>query len=322
MKGQGKQKNPLKRAAYRAVFKRNDVSHAVELTYSDIDSVKYPRVPLTFNSGKNTLQGYLYPKDNARGIIVVISGMFSGADRHLSEITYFLDSGWAVFAFDGSGIGDSGGSETGGPPQTKRDLTAAVRALKDNRDTADLPLVLYGHSAGGYSALAVLKTIPDICAVVCMAGFNSPAETLKYHTKKRGGRLAFIEYPILRLRSTCLFGKDANVKVLDVLKSTDTPVMLIEGGKDEVVPRHIGLGRYLEQCENPNLHYMLIDEPYRNTHSSLWLSAEAARAAEAVNANEAAKENLTREDRIRINGVDTGFLDTVLTFFNNAVKKD
>ena len=91
-------------AVFYYVFRRAEYSRVTELEYRDIDAAKYPRESVAFESGKNTLQGYLYVKDNAAGTVIIVNGIFSGADRHLGEIMFFYDHGWQVFAFDGTGV--------------------------------------------------------------------------------------------------------------------------------------------------------------------------------------------------------------------------
>ena len=305
-------------AVFHYVFKRTEYPRTFELNYGDIDKSRYPRDTVTFTSGENKLKGYLYKKESAPGTIIVVNGVFSGADRHLSEIMYFLDKGWQVFAFDGTGVGESDGGGIVGLQQTKLDLLAAVKALKAGGEVNGAPLFLYGHSAGGYAAISVLGTLPDVAAAVSIAGFNSPVETMYFHAKQRAGLLASLEYPFLRLQNRLVFGDDADIKALEVLDRTDTPAMIVEGSADTVVPGDIGIGRYSSRFKNPNAEYLRVDTPYRNSHTTIWLSDSAAKKVAASKSDDGAV--LPAETRFKMNEVDEGFLRRVLTFYEAAVK--
>ena len=306
-------------AVFHYVFHRTEYPRTFELNYSDIDKTEYPRDTVNFTSGDNKLVGYLYRKENAPGTIIIVNGVFSGADRHLSEIMFFLDNGWQVFAFDGTGVGDSGGDGIVGLQQTKLDLQEAIKSLKEF-EKSDAPLFLYGHSAGGYASISVLGSTQGIAAVVSIAGFNSPVETMYFHARQKVGVLANIEYPFLWLQNRILFGDDSDITALSVLNRTDTPVMIVEGSDDTVVPGDIGIGKYENEFLNPNAKYYLIDAPYRNSHTTIWLSTKAAKKMTAANNEEESTAALPAYTRFEMNEVDSGFLLTVLDFYKSAIK--
>ena len=302
---------------FHYIFKRTEYPRTFEISYGDIDKTQYPRDTVSFSSGENKLVGYLYKKENAPGTIIVVNGVFSGADRHLGEIMHFLDNGWQVFSFDGTGVGKSDGDGIVGLQQTKLDLLAAIKSLKKTVG-GNSPLMLYGHSAGGYAAVSVLESVPDIAAVVSIAGFNSPVQTMYFHACRRVGPLASIEYPFLWLQNMILFGSDADIKALDVLDKTDTPVMIVEGSEDTVVPDDIGIGRYSAGFKNPNAKFYNIDAPYRNSHTTIWLSESAAKEVSLSRDDE--KAALSKETRLKMNEVDAEFLGGILDFYKSALK--
>ena len=304
---------------FHYIFRRTEYPKTFELYYSDIDSGKYPRDKVNFTSGENKLVGYLYRKENAPGTIIIVNGVFSGADRHLSEIMFFLDNGWQVFAFDGTGIGDSDGDGIVGLQQTKLDLQKAIKRLK-NLEKSNLPIFLYGHSAGGYAAISVLRDMPDIAAVVSIAGFNSPVETMYFHAQQKVGLLANIEYPFLWLHNKIIFGGDSDITALSALSDTDTPVMIVEGSNDTVVPADIGIGKYKEQIKNPNAKYYSVDTPYRNSHTTIWLSKSAAKKVTAELKKSSGEALLPTDTRFAMNEVDKTFLLGVLNFYKAAIK--
>lgn len=299
---------------FRILFQRTESDPAAELRYTDVDPQKYPRQAMRFASGGNSLQGYLYGAADARGVIVVANGIHAPADTHLPEILYFADNGWRVFTYDGTGVGDSEGDGIRGLSQSKIDLENAIAFLRSNGATKDLPIVLYGHSAGGYAAAAVLREVDGLCAAVCIAGFDLPCEIMLYHARQRVGALADIEYPFMRLQNFFLFGKDADLSAWESISGSDIPVMIVEADGDTVVPQALGIGRYRERIQNPNAVFLTVDEPYRNTHAAMWLSAEAA-------AYRAQERDAKTADKAKGSALDPDFMDALLSFYASALQR-
>lgn len=102
-------------------YDRHDSTITAGLRYEDLETV-YPRSLVSFKSGNNTLQGYIYGQNQNQGLVVVAHGLGGGADSYLSQITYFVDQGWQVFAYDATGSFDSEGKTTKGFPQALIDL--------------------------------------------------------------------------------------------------------------------------------------------------------------------------------------------------------
>lgn len=78
-------------------YNRHDTTVTTGLRYEDLE-VQYPRSLVSFESGNNRLQGYIYSLNQEQGLVVVVHGIGGGADSYLSQITYFVDQGWYVFA--------------------------------------------------------------------------------------------------------------------------------------------------------------------------------------------------------------------------------
>ena len=57
-----------------------------------------------------------------------------------------MGSGYSVLTYDATGTGASGGSGTRGLAQSALDLDAALTRAEQE----DLPILLFGHSWGGY----------------------------------------------------------------------------------------------------------------------------------------------------------------------------
>lgn len=263
---------------FKLYFDRNDLpKNHIELTYSDIDTDKYPRREKSFYSGKNLLQGYLYGENNTNGIIVFAHGIESGADTYLNMVTYFVDQGWQVFAFDGTGTRRSTGRGIRGLVQTKLDIRAALSYLNSDEKTKEMSKMLLGHSMGGYAVTSVLDEEIDVDAVVSIAAFNSPNGVMFYQAKKILGPLAYLTYPFITLQNFIIFGEESSQTAIDGINTSGIPNLIIYGTGDEIVPHNqVGLFADRDKLTNSNAHFLEISEDSRKHHATIWLSAGAA----------------------------------------------
>lgn len=296
---------------FQIIFARSDTVKAFELTYDDLGSSRLPREEFFFDSGGNRLRGVVYsPKGRSAGLVLVLNGMHACIDRHLPEILYFTDHGFTAVTFENTGVGQSEGGSSVGLTQARLDTAAAIAHIRRDDVLGKLPLVLYGHSLGGYAAATALFDSPDIRAAVCVSGFDSPNENMYYNAKSRVGVLADIQYPFMCLQNYFLFGDKSDTSAISAINATDTPVMIVGGDSDETVPDAISILHKADKITNPNAVTLKIEEAYRGEHSTAWLSRDAAEYVVTA-------ENPT--DKTRANKLDEGFMQTVMQFFEKAV---
>lgn len=292
---------------FASIFPRKDGSSFIALSYDDVDSAAYPRETVELYSGKNRLNCFLYPKENAKGLVVVAGGMFSDCDTHLPAILYFLDSGYAVLCYSCTGVGNSEGSGVIGLTQPALDLAAAL----DYADTLSLPVVIYGHSAGAHAA-ALYSDDRDIKACVCVAGFDTAPQLMHYWAQKRVGILADIEYPFMCLQNYFLFGDIGFESASQSLQNSDIPVLLITGDHDTIVPYDCSISERIDEIGDPDVITYSIDSDFRGTHVGLWFSEDSVIYRNLISSAEPI-------DKVRANTLDEEYITTVTAFFDKAV---
>ena len=244
------------------------------LCYSDVTS--YQRTAVKFASGENTLQGYLYGTQNEKGLVVISHGLGFDAQHYLPEVLYFVDHGWQVFSFDNTGTNESEGAGTIGLPQSEKDLDAALTFIEGDQTLNKLPVMLFGHSWGGYAVTAILNTNHNISASVSISGFNSPDELLLEGATSEIGIFGYIEYPYLWAYQRILFGETARLTAVDGINSTDTPVMIIHGSADEdILYNGASIISHRSAITNPDVMYKTCSAKNHNGHNNL-LQSEAA----------------------------------------------
>ena len=294
---------------FRVIFPRSDGRQPWRYSYAERGAPE--RTEFFFDSGPNRLCGYRYDAAAPKGLILVVNGLNDDADAHLPEIAVFAENGWSVVSFDATGVGRSEGRGVIGLSQIRLDLLALLGTLAQDERCADLPLLLYGHSAGAYAAASVLDSGYPIAGAVCMAGFDSPLALMYRDAAQTVGPLAALGYPFLCLENAMLFGGEGSVSALDAINAVQTPVLLIDGASDDAVPRSLSLSQ-TDSCANPNVRRLTVSEPWRSEHDTLWLSAEAA-------AYVCSLEPGQTPDKALANEPDAVFLAAVLSFFDEAV---
>jgi len=233
--------------------------------YEDVEG--YPRRITHFPSGSNRLTAYIYGEENTQGLVVISHGLGGGAESYFPETMFFVDYGWRVFAFDNTGSHNSEGAGLRGLPQSVRDLEAALDYI--NTQDWGLPIVLFGHSWGGYAVTTILDRDYDISAVVSMAGFNSPLGMM--HEANRGlGFLSGLAYPYLWAYQRILFGSDAARTAVAGINNTDIPVMIIHGTEDDVVLYDgASIIAQMGRITNPNVIAISRSAQDQNGHNNL-----------------------------------------------------
>lgn len=257
---------------YSVAFPRYDRPAAgTELCFSDVSDL-YPCERIYFSSGKNRLAGYIYGSDNTGGLVVVAHGMGKGADSYLAQILYFVDRGWQVFAFDFTGSYESEGASIGGFAQGIYDVDAALDYIESEARFDGLPVVLFGHSWGGYSVCSVSAYEKhDIAAIVAVSALNSSEEIIFHYTHKYINAYTYTQIPFLRVYEGIAFGPVATITATDGINAANVPVMLIHSEEDEVVPFKLSV---IARAENIN-NDKVICEIARRTHTGLLYEGSA-----------------------------------------------
>ena len=209
--------------------------YAKEMRWADYED--FGRETVTFPSGKETLTGYIYGKDNtSKGLVVICHGLGSFSEGYISETKYFVDNGFMVFAYDNTGSGASTGDSCVGLVQSAIDLDNALTYVEQNPVFDGLPICLYGHSWGGYATTAVLNYDHDIIAVASLAGYNDSMEEMTYVGKSLLGSFVYAEKPFIWLTLRTAFGDKMNLTAAGgINRAAHTAVMIIQGDLDDFV---------------------------------------------------------------------------------------
>ena len=239
-------------------------------------TVAYNSELVEFQFQGETLRGHVYKADQPKGFIVFRHGITSEHADYLALICAMVDRGWTVFAYDGIGCGISDGDNVKGMAQSPLDVAAAVDYVRQNDLAGNLPLILWGHSWGGYGVAAAMDIVPDVNACVSMSGYNSPVGVLMEFTERTMGPAAITQLPTMWLNNKLTFGADADRTALDGINKTSAPVLVVHGTGDAVVEYDgSAIIAQRDRISNEKVQYLVLDEPGRNGHNSYFYSVEA-----------------------------------------------
>ncbi|MDL2318819.1 alpha/beta hydrolase [Eubacteriales bacterium OttesenSCG-928-A19] len=259
----------------------NAPQNTTSLRYADV--VGYERRQVSFLSGENKLVGYVYGEENEKGLVILAHGLGGGAESNTALTIALVDNGWRVLAYDSTGSYSSEGEGTKGLPQSALDLDAALNYVESQN--WNLPIMLWGHSWGGYAVAAVLDMGHDIKASISVAGYASPDALLREQMQRMMGDFSVAAYPFAWLYQRTLFGANAGRSAIEAINNSGVPTMIIHGTEDEMIGYDgAGIIAHRNEITNPNVVYVTREAVGQNGHNNLLRSLAAARYAEEKNA--------------------------------------
>ena len=227
---------------------RGDSYEPLMLRVEDFSGLRSTEYSFPSDKGQ-LLAGYLYSAgEDQRGIVVIAHGFGGGGhNSYMDCADYFAQNGYFVFAYDATGTDKSEGAGVGGVPQGVIDLDHAISFVEANEDIPDLPIVLFGHSWGGYAVSAVLTYHPEVRAVIECSGFNRSSDMFESGGKSQAGDVIYAMTPFIRLHERFRYGKYATNTAMDGFEATDAAVMIVHSADDDVIGIEYGCDQYFEK---------------------------------------------------------------------------
>jgi pimeloyl-ACP methyl ester carboxylesterase len=275
---------------YFKIFGRVEEASHTKFTsnyiWSEIDQDKYSREEFFFYSGTNKLQGFLYGATHNKGLVVISQGLGGTADSYFPLIIYFVDHGWRVFAFNNTGVSGSEGDGTQGLYQSAIDLDAALTFIEKEKQFSSLPVMLLGHSWGGFAVCAVLNYPHQVNAVVSFAGYNSGRQVLDEIGFASAGKKFNMVKSHLRKIETQRFGGAVHLTAVDGINKTNIPVMIIQCVDDDFIRAETtSIYAHREKITNPNVQIIFKEGEDASGHNRVWASKEQQAYMKWVNTN-------------------------------------
>ena len=213
------------------------------------------------------LAGYLYSAgEDQHGIVVIAHGFGGGGhNSYMDCANYFAQNGWYVFAYDATGTDKSEGEGVGGVPQGVIDLDYAISFVEEQDELSSLPVVLFGHSWGGYCVCSVLNYHPEVKAVIECSGFNASSDMFESGGKSQAGNLIYAMTPFVKIYEWIKYGKYARNTALDGFASSDASVMVVHSADDDVIEIGYGYDKYYKKYkDDPRFTFVRFEDKGHN----------------------------------------------------------
>ena len=309
---------------------RYSTTEYLRYNVTDFEGLEAERYEFQSNDGL-TLVGYRYFQGEAhpRGVVVIAHGFGGGGHNSYMDVAYyFVQNGYDVFAYDATGNDESGGNGVNGLPQGVIDLHYALEYLKEIDDLKNLPVMLWGHSWGGYCVSSVLAWHPEVKAIAAIAGFNRSSDLIEAQGVQMVGGIVKVLMPYVNSIEKIKFGKFASATAMDGFAVSDAGVFVAHSTDDNVVPIEYGLDKYDQTyAENPRFKFVRYESKGHNDilnseERIAYLKDFNQKANEYFNGRRPTdeerasyiKENLDRS--IYCNGLDKQLFSQILEFYD------
>ena len=302
-------------------------------TLEELERAGYQREEAGFYSGKNKLQGFIFGGANNRGLVIISHGLGSTAESYTSLIMHFVDKGWRVFAFNNTGVAGSEGKGTRGLYQSALDLEAALSYAENAEALKDLPVMLAGHSWGGFAVCAVLNYGHKVNAVVSFAGYNSGIEVLDELGLRSTGGIYHITAPQIRFLQKLLFGDAVKLTAIDGINKSNVPVMIVQCSDDDLIPAaSTSIYAHREKITNPHVRIIFRDGENATGHEYVFGSVRQKEyraqldeswekyRAEHKDASQFQWAEEINYDKALANELDPDLMEKIDAFFSSAGK--
>lgn len=209
------------------------------LTHRDFAGLEAEPVEFCSARGKRLCGAVYTHREIAEpvGLVVFAHGMGGGHRSYMTEINTFARGGFAVLAYDNTGTMASEGEALGSFYQAARDLRAALAFVRESKKWSGYPLLLSGHSWGGYAVCQALAY--EEAYVAGAAAFSAPdsaALAVCDSLQTMAGIPMGWMRPFFAAASIVQGGWDARRSTTAVLARTSrVPVLLLQGDADTSV---------------------------------------------------------------------------------------
>ncbi len=251
---------------YNENFNKRFESYApLTLRVEDFDGLQRTKYEFPSDQGQ-MLTGYMYSLGSGqKGILIIAHGLGAGHNSYMDCADFFARNGYIVFAYDATGNDESEGKGVGGIPQGVVDLDHAISFVEESGRFPDLPIVLFGHSWGGYSACSVLTCHPEIKAVIECSGCNRSSDLFEAGGKEQAGGIIYAMMPFIKLHERLKFGKYASNTAMDGFEASEAAVMIVHSEDDGVVPIGYGYDLFFEKYgDDPRFVFLRLEDKGHN----------------------------------------------------------
>ena len=240
------------------------------------------------NSLKAEIHYFFYYYDNCKEdkIVLFCHGLGPGHTAYLKEIETLAKHGYKVLTLDYMGCGESKGKLLRSLNEPTRDTSELLDYLK-----LDKPIVLVGHSLGGYTALNLVNLRKNLQKAVILSGFLTISSLVEENIKSK-----FVSSRILKYEQK-MEPELSKLDSIEYLKNTTDDLFFIQSDDDMVVPYSLGL-KVVEGIDNSHIKTLKVTGKKHNPNYSYSAIEYMNEVFGNYNSLLAEKKIKTNEDKI------------------------
>lgn len=235
-------------ATYESVFGHR---YEYETVYNveDFPGLMRTSYDVTSDKGQKIAAYNYYREDqDIKGIVIIAHGFGGGGQELFMPFAdIFARNGYYAFAYDATGYDQSEGGSMKGLAQGVIDLDRIISFVESREEFSGLPVMLFGHSWGGYCVGAVLNLHPEVTAACALSGFNESPDLFLSWGRNMVGPAIYPMMPYVTVYDKIKFGEFASYTASDGFAATDAPILIIHSADDDVVPIRYGYDIYYER---------------------------------------------------------------------------
>ena len=179
--------------------------------------------------------------DNPRGIVIFLSGIHNpSVTAFFGHAKMMADNGYSSLLIEMRSHGRSEGDKIYAGTREHLDTKAGVEYIKAQPSYKDLPVIVFGVSMGGATAINSIGEIPDIDGLISVSAFSSWQDTFCDNMVSMGlpPFIAEIQKPFVKLYMGLEygFGSTKISPVNEIKKLNGRPALLMHSTGDSQVP--------------------------------------------------------------------------------------
>ncbi len=239
---------------------RFDDDHTLHyFTKDDFEGLE--KEDFTFPSNGYDLAGYHYfIKDSQKkGTIVFAHGIGAGHIQYTTEINYFAQIGYDVYAFDAQGCLASPGNGIEYFTNYVQNLDDFMTYLENKEELKEEKFILIGHSLGGYGVNLMPAFHQErILKIISMSGFNDEKALIGdiLNNVKIVGKII----TKILINQEKKHNESHNLTSIKAMENMTSPVLFVSGDKDSLVKPEHSFNLYKETFKDKENFYFLLVE--------------------------------------------------------------
>ena len=218
----------------------------------DFEEVSIPTV------SNKKLFGWLLPVENSNKTLIILHGWGGNAEMMLPIALPFYQAGYNILLIDSRSHGKSDSDTFSSLPRFAEDTDKAIDWLKKNHPKRCEKTALLGHSVGAGAVLFSASKRNDVDAIISISAF-AHAQWMMQRYLARFHLPQFLINLILNYVQWLIGLRFADFAPLSTVCSINTPVLIVHGKEDTVIPIEDARA-ILKHCPESHLTLLEVDD--------------------------------------------------------------